>query len=271
MRALYRASQRGVTIDLIVRDTCRLRPGLDGVSSTIKVVSVIGRFLEHARIYYFHNGGTRRVLPRLGGRDAAQPREARRGAGARSRTRACRPSCATSSTPSSRDQRGAWDMQPDGSYVQRTGLDAKHSQQQMIERTERRLKEATRLRRRKVQSTTVAPQALSRLVAAHSESHDGRPTCADLDLDLLPSVYLATSRRTSQSDRTRGPASRCGALARASSRAPAALAGGRSRRPCRGHARAGVLSRCRPASSFAHVNGTSRRRRARSDTSACTS
>ena len=50
------------------------------------------------------------------------------------------------------DQRGAWDMQPDGSYVQRTGLNAKHSQVQMIERTERRLKEATRLRRRKVQA-----------------------------------------------------------------------------------------------------------------------
>jgi polyphosphate kinase len=50
------------------------------------------------------------------------------------------------------DQRGAWDMQSDGSYVQRAGLNAKHSQQQTIERTERRLKEATRLRRRKVQA-----------------------------------------------------------------------------------------------------------------------
>ena len=50
------------------------------------------------------------------------------------------------------DQRGAWDMQSDGSYVQRAGMGAKHSQQQMIERTERRLKEATRLRRRKVQN-----------------------------------------------------------------------------------------------------------------------
>jgi polyphosphate kinase len=50
------------------------------------------------------------------------------------------------------DQRGAWDMQADGSYVRRTGQGAKHSQQQLIERTERRLKEATRLRRRKVQA-----------------------------------------------------------------------------------------------------------------------
>src|SRR5678816_3534828 len=69
-RALYRASQRGVTIDLIVRDTCRLRPGLDGVSSTIKVLSIIGRFLEHERIYYFHNGGRPEYY--IGSADAMQ-------------------------------------------------------------------------------------------------------------------------------------------------------------------------------------------------------
>ena len=52
------------------------------------------------------------------------------------------------------DQRGAWDMQPDGSYVQRTGTGAKHSQVQLIERTDRRLKEATRLRRLKIQTVS---------------------------------------------------------------------------------------------------------------------
>jgi polyphosphate kinase len=52
------------------------------------------------------------------------------------------------------DQRGAWDMNPDGSYVKRSSSGAKHSQQSLIERTERRLKDATRLRRRKVQVTT---------------------------------------------------------------------------------------------------------------------
>jgi polyphosphate kinase len=56
-RALYHAAQDGVRIELIVRDTCRLRPGLPVVSETVTVVSVVGRFLEHSRIYYFHNGG----------------------------------------------------------------------------------------------------------------------------------------------------------------------------------------------------------------------
>lgn len=70
IQALYRASQYGVRIDLIVRGMCSLRPGVPGVSENIKVTRLVGRFLEHHRIFWFHNGGKDDML--MGSADMMQ-------------------------------------------------------------------------------------------------------------------------------------------------------------------------------------------------------
>ncbi len=149
--ALYRASQAGVKVDLIVRDTCRLRPGIPGLSENVRVVSIVGRFLEHTRIFYFHNNGNEEYF--IGSADCMK------------RNLESRVEVVTSvDTPELRsdlrqildvqlkDRRSAWDLQPDGTYVQRMpgeGDDPRGSQQILIELAERRQKEALRLKKRK--------------------------------------------------------------------------------------------------------------------------
>ncbi|UCH29716.1 MAG: polyphosphate kinase 1, partial [Myxococcales bacterium] len=147
-RALYEASQAGVHVDLIVRDSCRLRPGVPGLSDNIRVVSVVGRFLEHSRVYYFRNGGdeefyigsadcmTRNLVSRV---EVLTPVEPKR----------LQDELRTALDILLGDQRSAWDMQPDGTYVQRNGGEgADSAHQQMIKWVEGRFAEANRLRRR---------------------------------------------------------------------------------------------------------------------------
>ncbi|MDY7108792.1 MAG: polyphosphate kinase 1 [Planctomycetota bacterium] len=122
IKALYRASQAGVSIELIVRGFCTLRPGVKGLSENIRVMSIIGRFLEHSRIYYFRNGredplegeffiGSADWMHRnLHNRvEAVCPIENRE-----HRARLWR-----ILDIGREDQRQCWDMQPDGSYVLR--------------------------------------------------------------------------------------------------------------------------------------------------------
>jgi polyphosphate kinase len=150
-RALYRASQAGVKVDLIVRDTCRLRPGIPGVSDNVRVVSIVGRFLEHGRIFHFHNGGSPEFF--IGSADCMKRNlEARVEALTPVEDPRHQEELRRVLEVQLEDPRGAWDMQPDGTYVQRRIEEEgkeRHSQRMLIDRAEKRLKEATRLRKRK--------------------------------------------------------------------------------------------------------------------------
>ena len=115
-RALYLASQAGVRIDLLVRDTCRLRPGVTGLSETVRVVSIVGRFLEHARIYYFHNAGAEEYF--IGSADSMKRNlEHRVEALAPVEDPAARQALRAVLDLQLAPNRNAWIMQSDGSYV----------------------------------------------------------------------------------------------------------------------------------------------------------
>jgi len=146
IKALYRASQAGVKIDLIVRDSCLLRPGIPGLSENIKVISIVGRFLEHARIYYFRHQGDEKYF--IGSADLMKRNLERR-------VEVIAPIVAPQLTKQLReildlqlnDNRGAWDMQPDGSYIQRKPAPrskVKSAQLLSIQKSEKRHAEAKR-------------------------------------------------------------------------------------------------------------------------------
>jgi polyphosphate kinase len=117
-KALYRASQAGVHVDLIVRDSCRMRPGVAGLSENVNVVSIVGRFLEHARIYYFRNQGEEEYF--IGSADLMKRNlEARVEVVTPVEDAALQARLREILDIQVHNQRSVWDMQPDGTYVQR--------------------------------------------------------------------------------------------------------------------------------------------------------
>jgi polyphosphate kinase len=114
--ALYAASQAGVKIDLIIRGVCALRPGIAGLSDNIRVRSIVGRFLEHSRIFYFRNGGDERVY--LSSADWMDRNFFRRiETGFPILNPKLKKRVITEGLkPYLRDNAQAWEMQPDGSY-----------------------------------------------------------------------------------------------------------------------------------------------------------
>jgi polyphosphate kinase len=153
VRALYEASIAGVKVDLIVRDSCRLRPGITGLSDNIRVFSVVGRFLEHSRIYYFYNDGNPDYY--IGSADTMKRNLEHRvevlvpvelpelQAGLRNILDTLLSS-----------KYSVWQMNPDGSYVRLVGSNESgaSSQLALIEDAQERVRDAKRLKRRKPQA-----------------------------------------------------------------------------------------------------------------------
>jgi len=150
VKALYRASMAGVTVDLFVRDTCRLLPGIPGLSEHIRVISVVGRFLEHARIYYFRNNGADDCF--IASADAMKRNlEARVEVLCPVEPPDLKKELRVIFDTHLSDQCSAWDMQPDGSYLQRIpGSDTATcgTHYRMIERAVKRLKESLKQKKK---------------------------------------------------------------------------------------------------------------------------
>ncbi|MEM9996481.1 MAG: polyphosphate kinase 1 [Bacteroidota bacterium] len=119
IQKLYAASRAGVEIDLIVRGHCRMRPGLPGVSENVRICSILGRFLEHSRIYYFHNDGRPELFTgsadwqRRNLDDRVEAIAPVLDAHLQGRLIRTLKHCLN-------DNRLAWDLRPDGHYIQRS-------------------------------------------------------------------------------------------------------------------------------------------------------
>ncbi len=150
-RALYEASRDGVKVDLIIRDTCRLIPGLPGISESARVISIVGRFLEHTRIYYFQNGGDEEYF--IGSADSMKRNlESRVEVVTPVESDALRLELRQILDIQLNDRRSAWEMQSDGSYIQyqpKTEEEAIGSQTRMIQIAQQRAKKARKAQKGK--------------------------------------------------------------------------------------------------------------------------
>jgi polyphosphate kinase len=140
-KALYRASQAGVHVDLILRDTCRLRPGIKDLSENISVISIVGRFLEHARIFYFRNNGNEEYF--IGSADLMKRNlESRVEVVTPIEDPECQKRLREIIDIQLSNKRSVWDMQSDGTYIKRQpekGDDPRTVQEILIELAEQRL------------------------------------------------------------------------------------------------------------------------------------
>ena len=150
VEALYWASMAGVRIELIVRDTCRLRPGVPGLSENIRVISLVGRFMEHSRIYYFRNNGADDYF--IGSADLMKRNlETRVELLIPVESPELKGELQGILDLHQADRRSAWEMQPDGGYRQRVPSDEKESegsQQQLIVRAEQRARATVKGKKR---------------------------------------------------------------------------------------------------------------------------
>ena len=150
VHALYKASQAGVKVDLIVRDTCRLRPGIEGLSENVRVFSVVGRFLEHSRIYFFQNGDAPEYY--IGSADAMMRNlEHRVEVLVPVEDPELQASLRNIIDTQLSDEHDIWQMREDGSYLRLEGKSENGSQQALIEDAQERIRDAKRLKRRKPQ------------------------------------------------------------------------------------------------------------------------
>lgn len=177
VRALYRASQAGVQIDLIVRDTCRLRPGVPNLSDTVRVISIVGRFLEHARVFYFRNGGEEEIF--IGSADLmTRNLESRVEVLTAIEQPELKDELKRMLTIQLRDMRSVWDMKPDGSYVQRSakgGEPRKSCQEQLIQLMQDRHERLLQSQQGKKKRARTRRTTLARRDTLRPARHAGTP------------------------------------------------------------------------------------------------